>query len=94
MVRQASARPQLTPPSRSLSLARPPAAGVDLETVSDRMAIRNAIQCGDVQQAIERVNALDSTILEGNAELSFKLKLRSKPPSIAPPSLGPCSSLS
>ena len=68
-------RPAATyPPSRSLSLARPPAAGVDLETVSDRMAIRNAIQCGDVQQAIERVNALDSTILEGNAELSFKLK--------------------
>ena len=50
------------------------AAGVDLDTVSDRMAIRNAVQCGEMQQAIERTNAVDPAILAGDQELSFKLK--------------------
>ena len=49
-------------------------AGVDLETVSDRMSIRAAIQSGDVRQAVERVEALDGAILSSNPELSFKLK--------------------
>jgi hypothetical protein len=38
------------------------------------MAIRNAVQCGEIQQAIERTNAVDPAILAGDTELSFKLK--------------------
>lgn len=38
------------------------------------MAIRNAVQCGEIQQAIERTNAVDPAILAGDPELSFKLK--------------------
>ena len=32
--------------------------GVDLGLITDRMEIRRALQSGDVQEAIERVNAL------------------------------------
>ena len=38
------------------------------------MVIRNAVQCGEIQQAIERTNAVDPAILAGDPELSFKLK--------------------
>ena len=37
-------------------------AGIDLDTVSDRMAIRAAIQHGDVRKAIERVQALEASV--------------------------------
>ena len=38
------------------------------------MAIRNAVQCGEIQQAIEQTNAVDPSILAGDPELGFKLK--------------------
>ena len=38
-------------------------AGIDLNTISDRMAIRSAIQRGDVEDGIERVNDLNPEVL-------------------------------
>ena len=48
--------------------------GVDLSSLADRMEIRNALQSGDVETAIERVNDLDPEILEHNTELMFHLQ--------------------
>ena len=39
---------------------------MDLGTITDRMSVRKAIQCGNVQDAIEKVNDL-------NPEVSIKL---------------------
>ncbi|KAI3436058.1 hypothetical protein D9Q98_002117 [Chlorella vulgaris] len=50
------------------------APGVDLEQITDRMEIRKAVQSGDVEQAIERVNDLDPEILEQGHELFFHLQ--------------------
>lgn len=47
---------------------------VDLNTITDRMATRMAIQQGDVQQAIERANNLNPLILDENPELFFHLQ--------------------
>eukprot|EP00184_Porphyridium_aerugineum_P006270 CAMPEP_0184700550 /NCGR_PEP_ID=MMETSP0313-20130426/14250_1 /TAXON_ID=2792 /ORGANISM="Porphyridium aerugineum, Strain SAG 1380-2" /LENGTH=233 /DNA_ID=CAMNT_0027160273 /DNA_START=10 /DNA_END=711 /DNA_ORIENTATION=+ len=48
--------------------------GVDLQTISDRMATRLAIQNGDVQAAMERANDMDPLILDQNPELYFHLQ--------------------
>lgn len=48
--------------------------GIDLPSISDRMATRVAIQKGDIQSAIERANDLNPLILEENAELFFHLQ--------------------
>ena len=37
-------------------------ANVDLSTIQDRMNIRNAIQSGNVEVAIEQVNDLDPEV--------------------------------
>jgi hypothetical protein len=37
-------------------------AGIDLSTISDRMAIRAAIQRGEVEEGIERVNDLNPEV--------------------------------
>lgn len=50
------------------------AAGVDLSAISDRMEIRMAVQNGDVETAIERVNDLNPEILEERHELLFHLQ--------------------
>ena len=47
---------------------------MDLSSLEDRMEIRSALQGGDVETAIERVNDLDPEILEHNAELMFHLQ--------------------
>lgn len=47
---------------------------VDLDGIADRMAIRMAVQRGDVQAAVELVNALDPQILRGDDTLSFHLR--------------------
>jgi len=47
--------------------------GVELSTVSDRMAIRTAIQRGDVDEGIERVNDLNPEILDTNPKIYFHL---------------------
>ncbi|KAJ3167707.1 hypothetical protein HDU88_002154 [Geranomyces variabilis] len=48
--------------------------GIDLSSIQDRMSIRNAIQAGDVESAIERVNDLDPEILDTNPKLYFHLQ--------------------
>eukprot|EP01027_Heterolobosea_sp_BB2_P020602 GEZU01029400.1.p1 GENE.GEZU01029400.1~~GEZU01029400.1.p1 ORF type:complete len:226 (-),score=54.14 GEZU01029400.1:67-744(-) len=48
--------------------------GIDLSSIKDRMAIRTAIQRGDVQEAIERVNDLNPEILDTNPKLYFHLQ--------------------
>ena len=48
--------------------------GVDLAAITDRMEIRRAVQSGDVEAAMERVNDLDPEILEEHAELLFHLQ--------------------
>ncbi|KAG9285822.1 hypothetical protein G9A89_013247 [Geosiphon pyriformis] len=47
---------------------------IDLESIQDRMNIRNAIQNGNVEEAIERVNDLNPEILDTNPELYFHLQ--------------------
>ncbi|KAK9831983.1 hypothetical protein WJX81_005914 [Elliptochloris bilobata] len=48
--------------------------GVDLGAISDRMEIRRAVQRGNVEEAIERVNDLNPEILEEKHQLSFHLQ--------------------
>lgn len=50
------------------------AVPVMLETIDDRNAIRSALQHGDVDQAIERANDLDPSLLEKNPVLFFHLQ--------------------
>ncbi|KAG8984545.1 hypothetical protein FRB90_005246, partial [Tulasnella sp. 427] len=47
---------------------------VDLGTIETRMNIREAVQRGDVEQAIELVNDIDPTILDSNPSLLFHLQ--------------------
>lgn len=48
--------------------------GVDLAAITDRMEIRKAVQGGDVETAIGKVNDLNPEILEEHSELLFHLK--------------------
>eukprot|EP01112_Ceratiomyxa_fruticulosa_P012462 TRINITY_DN3451_c0_g1_i1.p1 TRINITY_DN3451_c0_g1~~TRINITY_DN3451_c0_g1_i1.p1 ORF type:complete len:225 (+),score=51.30 TRINITY_DN3451_c0_g1_i1:95-769(+) len=48
--------------------------GIDLSSVTDRMAIRAAIQKGEVDEAIDRVNDLDPNLLDMNPTLFFHLQ--------------------
>mmetsp|Transcript_12756 Transcript_12756/g.35865 ORF Transcript_12756/g.35865 Transcript_12756/m.35865 type:complete len:231 (-) Transcript_12756:67-759(-) len=50
------------------------APGVDLESITDRMQIRKAVQNGDVNDAIDRVNDLNPEILEEKHQLFFHLQ--------------------
>ncbi|KAI8804988.1 CTLH/CRA C-terminal to lish motif domain-containing protein [Cladochytrium replicatum] len=47
---------------------------IDLSSIENRMKIRNAVQCGNIDEAIERVNDLDPEILEVNRKLYFHLQ--------------------
>ncbi|CAN8245084.1 unnamed protein product [Cochlearia groenlandica] len=47
---------------------------IELATITDRMAVKKAVQDGDVVDAIERVNDLNSLILDTNPELFFHLQ--------------------
>eukprot|EP00899_Mesostigma_viride_P027986 jgi/Mesvir1/8372/Mv12622-RA.1 len=47
---------------------------VDLSTIADRMSIRKAVQSGNVQDAVERVNDLNPEILDTNPSLFFHLQ--------------------
>jgi len=49
-------------------------AAVNLESIEDRMAVRNSLQRGDVQDAVERVNDLDPLLLETNPVIFFHLQ--------------------
>jgi len=47
---------------------------IDLASISDRMAIRNAIQAGNIEEGIERANDLNPEILDHNPEIFFHLQ--------------------
>ncbi|PIA14214.1 hypothetical protein COEREDRAFT_82890 [Coemansia reversa NRRL 1564] len=51
-------------------------SNVDLESIEERMQIRFAVQRGDIQTAIERVNELNPDILDTNPRLCFHLLLQ------------------
>jgi hypothetical protein len=45
--------------------------GMDLSSIQDRMLIRNAIEDGNIQEAIERANDLDAEVRARNIYISF-----------------------
>ncbi|KAL9249925.1 GID8-like protein [Drosera capensis] len=47
---------------------------IDLATISDRMAVKKAVQSGNVEDAIEKVNDLNPEILDTNPQLFFHLQ--------------------
>ncbi|KAJ6825478.1 glucose-induced degradation protein 8-like protein isoform X1 [Iris pallida] len=47
---------------------------IDLETIKDRMTVKKAVQSGNVEDAIERVNDLNPEILDTNPQLYFHLQ--------------------
>ncbi|KAJ6935407.1 protein GID8 [Populus alba x Populus x berolinensis] len=47
---------------------------IDLATITDRMAAKKAVQCGNVEDAIEKVNDLNPEILDTNPQLFFHLQ--------------------
>ncbi|KAM0917557.1 hypothetical protein ACQ4PT_009416 [Festuca glaucescens] len=46
---------------------------IDLATITDRMEVKKAVQSGNVQEAIEKMNDLNPTILETNPQVYFHL---------------------
>ncbi|KAL7275732.1 hypothetical protein RUND412_001315 [Rhizina undulata] len=46
---------------------------IDLDLIEERAQIRNAIHRGNIQMAVERINELDSTILDKDHALHFAL---------------------
>ncbi|EFJ43540.1 hypothetical protein VOLCADRAFT_65822 [Volvox carteri f. nagariensis] len=50
------------------------APGVNLDAITDRMEVRRALQSGDVEAAVARVNDLDPEILESQPKLFFHLQ--------------------
>ncbi|KAF9584655.1 hypothetical protein BGW38_005706 [Lunasporangiospora selenospora] len=51
--------------------AKPP---VNLDSIQDRMIVRTAIQRGNIEEAIEKVNDLNPEILDTNPKLFFHLQ--------------------
>lgn len=49
---------------------------IQLGAIEERMAIRNLIQAGEVESAIDRINRLDPDILECQPDLLFRLRLQ------------------
>ncbi|KAG6392215.1 hypothetical protein SASPL_146426 [Salvia splendens] len=47
---------------------------IDLATITDRMAVKRAVQSGNVEDAIEKVNDLNPEILDTNPLLFFHLQ--------------------
>ncbi|XP_042042851.1 protein GID8 homolog [Salvia splendens] len=47
---------------------------IDLATITDRMAVKKAVQSGNVEDAIEKVNDLNPEILDTNPLLFFHLQ--------------------
>ncbi|XP_051134714.1 protein GID8 homolog isoform X2 [Andrographis paniculata] len=47
---------------------------IDLATIADRMAVKKAVQSGNVEDAIEKVNDLNPEILDTNPQLFFHLQ--------------------
>lgn len=49
------------------------ASRIDQGTISERRAIRYAMECGNIADAITRISELNSNLLKDDAELSFRL---------------------
>ncbi|CAM9586811.1 unnamed protein product, partial [Heterosigma akashiwo] len=49
-------------------------SSIDLETISDRVEIRQAVIDGDFEKAISMVNTLEPKLLEDNPELLWALR--------------------
>ncbi|KAE9607195.1 hypothetical protein Lal_00026483 [Lupinus albus] len=47
---------------------------IDLATITERMAVKKAVQSGNVEDAIEKVNDLNPEILDTNPQLFFHLQ--------------------
>lgn len=47
---------------------------INLDTITDRVQVRNSIQNGDVEKAIEQVNDLNPEILDNDPKLYFRLQ--------------------
>eukprot|EP01080_Neovahlkampfia_damariscottae_P011325 gene11325-4137_t len=47
---------------------------IDLNSITERVSIRNSIQNGNIEEAIEKVNDLNPEILDTNQELFFLLQ--------------------
>ncbi|XVE87980.1 hypothetical protein DITRI_Ditri19aG0031500 [Diplodiscus trichospermus] len=47
---------------------------IDLATSTDRVAVKKAVQCGNVEDAIDRVNDLNPEVLDTNPQLFFHLQ--------------------
>ncbi|KAK4795553.1 hypothetical protein SAY86_027879 [Trapa natans] len=47
---------------------------IDLTTITERIAVKRAVQCGNVMDAIEKVNDLNPEILDTNPQLFFHLQ--------------------
>ncbi|KAL7142708.1 hypothetical protein ABFS83_08G141800 [Erythranthe nasuta] len=47
---------------------------IDLATITDRMEVKKAVQSGNVEDAIEKVNDLNPEILDTNPQLFFHLQ--------------------
>ncbi|KAI9295787.1 hypothetical protein K502DRAFT_324126 [Neoconidiobolus thromboides FSU 785] len=52
------------------------ASELDFGSIDERMRIRNAIQAGNVDEAIERTNDINPEILDTNPDLFFHLQLQ------------------
>ncbi|GJQ15507.1 hypothetical protein GpartN1_g7298.t1 [Galdieria partita] len=50
--------------------------GVDLKSIAERMAIRTAVQRGEIDKAVELVNDVNPLILDSNPSLFFHLQLQ------------------
>eukprot|EP00299_Pterocystis_sp_00344_P006316 c18128_g1_i1.p1 GENE.c18128_g1_i1~~c18128_g1_i1.p1 ORF type:complete len:240 (-),score=60.93 c18128_g1_i1:2-640(-) len=49
---------------------------VDANSIGHRMSIRDSVQLGDIEGAIDKVNDLNPDILDNNPQLLFDLKLQ------------------
>uniref|UniRef100_A0ACD5TS36 Uncharacterized protein n=1 Tax=Avena sativa TaxID=4498 RepID=A0ACD5TS36_AVESA len=49
-------------------------ADIDLTSITDRMEVKRAVQAGNVQEAIEKLNDLNPTILDTNPQLYFHMQ--------------------
>ncbi|CAI9760202.1 unnamed protein product [Fraxinus pennsylvanica] len=49
---------------------------IDLETITDRIAVKKAVQSGHVGDAIEKINDLNPEILDTHPQLFFHLQLQ------------------
>lgn len=47
---------------------------IDLATITDRMAVKKAVQSGNVEDAIEKINDLNPEILDTNPQIFFHLQ--------------------